>query len=193
MATSAPPTTTEQLVHPTGQPMWQQASPDVMRRAGELITGKFAARLIQLAGLSAPSSGSSGAAVKELKILDNACGSGIVTAELMKVLSEKQKGRLEVVCGDVQQGMVDYVKERVDKGGWTGVEVKLVDAQVWVALALSVGNFADHRRELGLDMSRIRSCPLHISVTPSPPSRSCSCLSPSRRSPSYTGSSSLAG
>jgi 2-polyprenyl-3-methyl-5-hydroxy-6-metoxy-1,4-benzoquinol methylase len=110
------------LSNAAGQPMWQVASPDQMRRAGELVTGKFAQRLIDLSGIST-------ANPADIKVLDNACGSGIVTARLLDGLGEKGKG-LKVVCGDLQQGMVDYVQERAQEQGWAGVEVQVVDAQV---------------------------------------------------------------
>ncbi|KZO90156.1 S-adenosyl-L-methionine-dependent methyltransferase [Calocera viscosa TUFC12733] len=93
-----------------------------MRRAGEIVTGKFVHALLENSGLP-PSS------PKDLTILDNACGSGVVTAVLLEKLSEEQKKRTRVTCGDVQQVLIDYVKGRMEREKWEDVEVRLVDAQ----------------------------------------------------------------
>ncbi|KZT60622.1 S-adenosyl-L-methionine-dependent methyltransferase [Calocera cornea HHB12733] len=44
-------------------------------------------------------------------------------------MTEGQKKRTRVTCGDVQQVSVDYVKARAQKEGWQGVQTLLVDAQ----------------------------------------------------------------
>ena len=59
-------------------------------------------------------------------ILDNACGAGVVTAHLLGGLSST---RLSVVCGDLDQTMVNLVAKRIKENSWPATAEKL-DAQV---------------------------------------------------------------
>ncbi|RPD58600.1 S-adenosyl-L-methionine-dependent methyltransferase [Lentinus tigrinus ALCF2SS1-7] len=102
---------------------WQ--NPDIAKqyKAGEVVTSPFALHLIQQCGLDR-ADGSS-----ELVVLDNACGTGVVTLNLYEALSPAAKTRLQVVCGDFSPGMVKSVQERIDQSGWAGASAKVVDAQ----------------------------------------------------------------
>jgi len=97
--------------------------------AVELMTVKFARPLLVAAGLPAPPT----SPAKSVVLLDNACGSGVVTATLLEMLDEQgrtaSKEGLKVTCADLQEPMINYVKERMEKEKWEGVEAKLVDAQ----------------------------------------------------------------
>lgn len=103
---------------------WQ--SPDIAKKykAGETLSAPFALHLIRQAGLD-KADGS-----EELVVLDNACGTGVVTLNIYEALSPAAKAKLEVVCGDFSPGMVKSVQERIEQNGWTGASAKLVDAQV---------------------------------------------------------------
>lgn len=61
-------------------------------------------------------------------ILDNACGAGVVTARLMEGGGPSNKD-LSVVCGDLDQTMVDMVAQRIKENGWQAKAERL-DAQV---------------------------------------------------------------
>ena len=61
-------------------------------------------------------------------ILDNACGAGIVTACLCESLDDSQRNALTVVCGDIDQTMVDLTSQRVRENVWK-VQVERLDAQ----------------------------------------------------------------
>lgn len=39
------------------------------------------------------------------------------------------KSNLKLTCGDISQGMLDYVKHRIGVEKWQNAEVKTVDAQ----------------------------------------------------------------
>ena len=63
-------------------------------------------------------------------ILDNACGAGVVTARLLEAVGLSIKG-LSVVCGDLDQTMVDMVAQRIKENSWPATAEKL-DAQVMI-------------------------------------------------------------
>jgi ubiquinone/menaquinone biosynthesis C-methylase UbiE len=60
-------------------------------------------------------------------ILDNACGTGIVTARLFESAGSDRRD-LTVVCGDLDQTMVDLSEQRIKANGWNAV-AKCLDAQ----------------------------------------------------------------
>ena len=67
---------------------------------------------------------------KPLVVLDNACGTGLVSEQLLDILDESAKGGMKLVCGDLSEGMVNYVKEKIEEKGWKNAEAKVVDAMV---------------------------------------------------------------
>jgi ubiquinone/menaquinone biosynthesis C-methylase UbiE len=95
-------------------------------KTGEHITGQFAQLLIDQTGLVANSKANPD---KPLVVLDNACGTGIVSSILQHELDDQTKSNLQLTCGDISQGMLDYVKHRIGQENWQNVEVKTVDAQ----------------------------------------------------------------
>ncbi|KAJ5363696.1 Acetylaranotin bis-thiomethyltransferase [Penicillium cataractarum] len=95
-------------------------------KTGEQITGQFAKLLIDQSGLVANSKANPDS---PLVVLDNACGTGIVSSILQHELGDQAKSNLKLTCGDISQGMLDYVNHRIDKENWQNVEVKTVDAQ----------------------------------------------------------------
>ncbi len=64
-----------------------------------------------------------------LRVLDNACGTGIITSLLYSDQSLVGRG-LEVICGDLSPTMVESVCKRVEKEGWKGASARVIDAQV---------------------------------------------------------------
>lgn len=62
-------------------------------------------------------------------IFDSACGSGTVTACLLLTPQFKEI-RPNILAGDISENQVKTCTERGEKAGWTGVEYKVVDAQV---------------------------------------------------------------
>ena len=110
---------------------WQNPEIAKQYKPGEALTGPFALHLIKQSGLDR-ADGS-----KKLVVLDNACGTGIVTVLLYETLSPAAKANLEVVAGDFSPAMVQSVQARIEQSGWKGASSKVVDAQVlYLALPL---------------------------------------------------------
>lgn len=65
-----------------------------------------------------------------LVILDNACGTGLISEQLLDMLGESAKEGMKLVCGDLSQQMVNYVKEKIEEKEWKNAEAKVVDAMV---------------------------------------------------------------
>lgn len=68
---------------------------------------------------------------ERLVILDQACGTGVVTNNFMEMLKTSGKGKdnIEVTCADLADSMVELVGRRSVEEGW-GAEVLKCDAQV---------------------------------------------------------------
>lgn len=65
-----------------------------------------------------------------VRLLDNACGSGLFTQEVLDVLSSEVVDQSTFLCMDSSQGMVDLVKKRVAVEGWKNVEAQTANAMV---------------------------------------------------------------
>lgn len=66
---------------------------------------------------------------KNAVVLDNACGGGVVASLLFNAIGNTSDVR--VVCGDVEEYMVQSAAERIKVNGWNG-EATLADAQVLI-------------------------------------------------------------
>lgn len=102
--------------------LWSNPRIAQQYRHAEPITGAFARRLIQQAGVidsEAP-----------LVVLDNACGTGIVAEHLLGMVDDRVREMMRVVCGDFSEGMVGFVRGKIGERGWRGVEARVVDAMV---------------------------------------------------------------
>lgn len=98
-----------------------------MFKLGEMVTGPSASQLIQQAGLLESSE-------SLLVILDNACGSGIITSLLHGTLEDNVKERTEFICGDISQRTVDAVQQRITDNCWQRTKAQIIDAQVGSSL-----------------------------------------------------------
>ena len=67
---------------------------------------------------------------KELVVIDNACGTGGLSSALYQNLSAEQQDRLQLICGDSAEGMVEFVKRRINDNGWKGAEARVILVQV---------------------------------------------------------------
>lgn len=95
-------------------------------KTGEKVTGQFAQTLIDQSGLIADANANP---EKSLVVLDNACGTGIVSGLLHHQLNDKAKRNWKLTCGDISEGMLEYTRRRVRREGWENTETKIVDAQ----------------------------------------------------------------
>lgn len=86
----------------------------------ELVTGPAAAEMLRrsLRDISAP-----------LEALDNACGGGVLTAELLKLVAERPNELTvkSVIASDIDPNMVNYVENRKAVSGWMNVGVMTGD------------------------------------------------------------------
>ena len=64
----------------------------------------------------------------DLVVLDGACGAGIATTRMMDE-SGGRDGSVSVVCGDLDQTVVELAGERIREKGWKAKAERL-DAQV---------------------------------------------------------------
>lgn len=63
-------------------------------------------------------------------ILDSACGTGVLTQELQKMLPTALLEESTFLCVDSAQSAVDLVSWRISHEGWTNTEVKQLDVTV---------------------------------------------------------------
>ena len=91
----------------------------------ELVTGPPAVEMLRKSGL--PGSTKSG----PLEVLDNACGGGIVTAELIKLASNHRSEMNigKVLASDIDDKMISYVEQRIRASNWSNVEATKGDQQ----------------------------------------------------------------
>lgn len=88
----------------------------------EKITGLFAQPLIDQSGIATSFQ-------KPLVVLDNACGTGIVSSFLNQKIHYKTRKRWKLVCSDLTQEILDYTRQRIRDEAWMNAKAKLVDAQ----------------------------------------------------------------
>lgn len=91
--------------------------------ATERVTGPPARHMIRKVGLLHAGQG-------PFVVLDNACGTGVVTYQLYEMLDESAKERLRLTCGDLSERMVQATQERINANEWKGAKAQVVDAQV---------------------------------------------------------------
>ncbi|RAL16443.1 gliotoxin thiomethyltransferase [Aspergillus homomorphus CBS 101889] len=89
----------------------------------EKLTGPFAGPLIKHSGIAERSH--SGPRM----IFDNACGLGIVSSTLNRMLDDTTKSRWSLTCGDLTETMIDSTRQRIDQEKWPNAEAKVVNAQ----------------------------------------------------------------
>ncbi|OCT48165.1 putative UbiE/COQ5 family methyltransferase [Cladophialophora carrionii] len=89
----------------------------------EVFTGWFAEQLVKAANLDRVSDD------EELVVLDQACGTGIVSQKLAEGLSDAQKAKLHLTCSDFADSMIEFVGPRIETLGVKSAEAVKADAQ----------------------------------------------------------------
>lgn len=64
------------------------------------------------------------------KILENACGVGVVAPILQQIIKPGILQQSSIVCGDFSEEVVGLAKKRIESEGWVNTEATKVDAQV---------------------------------------------------------------
>lgn len=65
-----------------------------------------------------------------VNVLDNACGTGVVSHYLMSVLTEEQKAFVSLTMADLNEQMVKAAEGKASQLGCKEVVAKVVDMQV---------------------------------------------------------------
>ncbi|KAM4058948.1 methyltransferase [Hirsutella rhossiliensis] len=62
-------------------------------------------------------------------LLDNACGTGVVTQEVQSALAVEVLRRSRFMCADSSEAMIGLVRKRAAAEGWVNVEARVADAR----------------------------------------------------------------
>jgi hypothetical protein len=63
-------------------------------------------------------------------LFDNACGLGVVAADLKSRIKPEVLAQSSILSGDISAASIDVVQEKIEKHGWVKAEAKVIDAQV---------------------------------------------------------------
>jgi hypothetical protein len=64
------------------------------------------------------------------KLLENACGLGVVAPVLQQIIKPEVLKKSSILCGDFSDQAIEMVKNRIAREGWLNTEATTVDAQV---------------------------------------------------------------
>jgi SAM-dependent methyltransferase len=65
-----------------------------------------------------------------VKILDLACGTGAVVKEIYDAVPREKWPEVNILAGDTSDPMLEFLHERAEMQGWSGVETRKVDGGV---------------------------------------------------------------
>ncbi|KAJ9627354.1 hypothetical protein H2204_009765 [Knufia peltigerae] len=98
---------------------------------------------------------------EKLVVLDEACGTGIVSKHLMDHLSDEAKDNLELTCADYAEAMLRSLERRIKADGWKNTKTVHCDAvdtklpsEHYTHITLSFGPFVFSNAKKGLDECR---------------------------------------
>ncbi|THH12457.1 hypothetical protein EW146_g7680 [Bondarzewia mesenterica] len=100
---------------------WRHADADAYSTF-EHMTSPPAFAMLQQSGIFSTSPDS------PLVILDNACGTGIVTC-ILHECKELQSRQFNVICGDTSPNMVEAAGKRIAEHKWKGAKAEIINAQ----------------------------------------------------------------
>ena len=99
---------------------------DTLLYTSKTIMRLLAAPLIPMMGLTPQRN-------EPVQLLDTACGTGMFTQEMqggVNGLEQEVLAQSEFVCADNSEGMIEFVKRRIEGEKWVNVTAKVLDAQV---------------------------------------------------------------
>jgi ubiquinone/menaquinone biosynthesis C-methylase UbiE len=108
------------------EPFFKSGAYAASLKRGEMITSVFARLLVEQSKLVPESKIHPD---KPLVVLDNACGTGIVSSILNEKLDSTIKQGWTLTCGDISPAVLEYTQRRSEDEGWQNAETKIVDAQ----------------------------------------------------------------
>jgi ubiquinone/menaquinone biosynthesis C-methylase UbiE len=95
-------------------------------KVAEVFTGPFGQSLIEQTKLVEDAKARPD---KPLVVLDNACGTGIISSLLNEKLDSSTKKNWKLICGDISRPLLEYTARRMKEEDWQNAETKVVDAQ----------------------------------------------------------------
>jgi ubiquinone/menaquinone biosynthesis C-methylase UbiE len=94
-----------------------------MAAQADYIMGPFADMVLRTAKF--PPTGDS-----QLVVLDQACGSGVVSSHIMAQLLPDDRSRLDLTCADISEPAIAHMKKRIETSGWSNARAVTNDAMV---------------------------------------------------------------
>lgn len=94
--------------------------------AAEHLTGPVATPLVEHAGLTKP-------ITRPIRVLDMACGTGVVSAHLHQALKElgpASQNNVQLTCADISESQIGYVRQRIEQQGWKNTVAVQTNAEV---------------------------------------------------------------
>ncbi|KAJ5320026.1 hypothetical protein PENANT_c025G04408 [Penicillium antarcticum] len=98
----------------------------VQYKFAETMTGPFGQSLIDQTKLVEDATAKPD---QPLVVLDNACGTGIISSLLNEQLDSSIKQNWKLTCGDISTPLLEYTARRMKEEGWQNAETKVVNAQ----------------------------------------------------------------
>ncbi|KAK5179878.1 hypothetical protein LTR44_007694 [Exophiala sp. CCFEE 6388] len=92
-----------------------------MYSSAEKVTGPYAKLLLEKANLDKVPDN------EKLVVLDEACGTGIVSVHLMDMLGDTAQNNLELTCADFADPMVNVATKRIESSGWKNAKAIKAD------------------------------------------------------------------
>jgi ubiquinone/menaquinone biosynthesis C-methylase UbiE len=102
-----------------------EAYADSFKR-GEMVTYPFAQMLVEQSQFA---TGCKAQPDQPPVVLDNACGTGVVSSILNQKLDPIVKKSWKLTCGDISSAVLQHTQHRMETEGWQNAETKIVDAQ----------------------------------------------------------------
>lgn len=95
-------------------------------KRGEMVTYPFARMLVEQSKMTTESKVYSNSPPV---VLDNACGTGVISSILNQKLDTTIKQSWRLTCGDISPAVLQYTQRRMEEEGWQNAETKVVDSQ----------------------------------------------------------------
>jgi ubiquinone/menaquinone biosynthesis C-methylase UbiE len=95
-----------------------------MYKTGEKFTGIWAKEVLERTNFAQDL-----ATKDKLVILDNACGTGIVSKNIHE-MAGSNVSKLDLTCADFAEGMINVVQDRIDSTPWPNTKAVIADVQV---------------------------------------------------------------
>ena len=96
-----------------------------MYKTAEQFTGHFAGELIERAHFTEDLN-----KLDKVVVLDNACGTGIVSVKIMGLLDNTTADKVDLTCADFADAMLGIVKPRIEAGPIKKFKAVKADAMV---------------------------------------------------------------